>query len=176
MKRIEFIVLMAVAMWTVSVLRLSAYQAVRFERAPRGKYRVVRIYDGDTFTILVPPDYTFNIRIQGIDAPERRQEFGMYARLYLEALVNGMEVEIFPMELDKWGRTAARCFNYEGKDIGLEMIKAGMAWYYGEYYKDPKYENEERVARVTQTGLWCRPNPMNPQVYRQAPRSVKRKN
>ena len=153
----------------------AAYTPVKFERAPRGKYRVVRIYDGDTFTILVPPDYTFNIRIQGIDAPERRQEFGMYARVYLERLIGGQDVEIYPMETDKWGRTAARCFNHEGKDIGLEMIKAGLAWYYSEYYKDPKYENEERMARAAQAGLWCRPDPISPQAYRQAPTAVKRK-
>ena len=171
MKRLFF-----VCLWAMAVCSACGYTPVRFERAPRGKYKVVRVYDGDTFTILVPPDYTFNIRIQGIDAPERRQEFGMYARLYLEALIGGREVEIFPMEQDKWGRTTARCFNHEGKDIGLEMIKGGMAWYYSEYYKDPKYENEERIARATQRGLWCRPDPMKPQVYRQAPKQVRERN
>lgn len=170
MKRITAIyILMVLAMGA------SAYQPIKFATAPQGRYHVVRIYDGDTFTILVPPNDTYNIRIQGIDAPERRQEFGMYARLYLERLIDGKEVEIYPDELDKWGRTAARCFNHEGKDIGLEMIKAGMAWQYAPYNNNEKYVRAEQMARMTGMGLWCRPNPMNPQDYRQAPKEIKRK-
>lgn len=145
--------------------------------SPSGQFRVVRIYDGDTFTILDPNGLkTYNIRINGIDAPERTQEYGLYARAFLEQLIGGEPVTVKPIGIDLWGRTTALCYNHQGLDIALEMLKAGMAWHYTQYSSNRKYAEAETEARYTHTGLWCRPNPMNPQDYRHAPLNIKRQN
>lgn len=145
---------------------LNAYRPIKYELPPSGKYKVVKIYDGDTFTILVSSDYTFNVRIQGIDAPEKKQEFGLTARQYLDSLIANKCVLIQPIKVDKYGRTVAICTNYEGKDIGLEMIKSGMAWFYSEFYNDSSYKKAENFARLNKLGLWKNPNPVKPQNFR----------
>ena len=55
-----------------------------------------------------------------------------------------------------------------GKDVGLEQIKAGMAWWYQQYARDQKkqeridYEDAESLAQPHRYGLWSGPNPMPP--------------
>lgn len=149
-----------------SVLLNAAYRPIKYVLPPSGKYKVLKVYDGDTFTILVPPDYTFSVRIQGIDAPEKKQEFGDSSRIYLLQLINNNEVEIIPIKIDRYGRPVVKCFNYKGQDIGLEMIKAGMAWYYSDYYKDYLYQDAELNARVLKKGLFSNPSPTRPKVFR----------
>lgn len=161
---------------TIQAINTHAYEVKKFHTPAAGSYQVLRIYDGDTFTILVPPKYKVNIRISGIDAPERTQEFGMYARLFLERLINDKPVYIKALSIDKWGRTVARCFNDKGQDLALEMLRNGMAWHYAQYDNTEAYTEAEQYARCIQAGLWCRSNPMTPQDYRNAPRHIRRKN
>jgi endonuclease YncB( thermonuclease family) len=51
--------------------------------------RVERIADGDSFTVRVESGKIFEVRINGIDAPERRQPFGPSARTSLHRLIAG---------------------------------------------------------------------------------------
>lgn len=169
--------ILSLSILVILTLAVHALTPVKGSLSPTGQFRVIRIYDGDTFTILDPNGLkTYNIRINGIDAPERTQEYGLYARAFLEQLIDGKPVKITPIGIDIWGRTTATCYDHQGHDIALEMLKAGMAWHYTQYSSNQKYAEAEKMARCAHTGLWCRTNPMNPQDYRHAPRDIKRKN
>lgn len=48
--------------------------------------RVVKIADGDTFTLLVNGDEQVKIRLDGIDAPEKGQAYGNKAKEYLSGI------------------------------------------------------------------------------------------
>ena len=52
--------------------------------------KAVKVADGDTITILVGTEQ-HRIRLQGIDAPERKQPFGKVSGRSLSALVAGKQ-------------------------------------------------------------------------------------
>ena len=58
------------------------------------------------------------------------------------------------------------CAVYQGlRDVGLEQIRAGMAWWYREYAKEQAtqerlvYRDEEEAAKAARRGLWTDPKP-----------------
>ncbi len=76
---------------------------------------------------------------------------------------------------DRYGREV--CAVFVGmSDVGLEQIRAGMAWWYREYaHEQPAqnrlvYRDEEESARVARRGLWKDAKPVPPWEWRQAKR------
>src|SRR6516225_1335945 len=67
------------------------------------------------------------IRVAWIDCPELSQAFGGRAKKFMSALVFGKDVELRPHAIDRYGRTVAMVF-VDDRDVGLELIKAGLAW------------------------------------------------
>jgi endonuclease YncB( thermonuclease family) len=91
--------------------------------------RCVAVSDGDTIKVLVTGRELLRIRVAWIDAPEMGQPFGRRAKQFMSALVFGKDVELHPHAIDRYGRTVAMVF-VDGRDVGLELIKAGLAWAY----------------------------------------------
>ncbi len=89
---------------------------------------MVKIADGDTVCILDSAQEHHKIRLQGIDAPERKQAFGKKAKEYLIDLVAGEPV------LVDWNKRIDGKIIHPGRDINLEMARAaGLAWWYRKY-------------------------------------------
>ena len=65
--------------------------------------KVVKVADGDTITILVGTEQ-HRVRLQGIDAPERKQPFGKASGRSLSALVAGKQVRVEYDKRDRYGR------------------------------------------------------------------------
>ncbi len=51
--------------------------------------KVVKITDGDTLYVLDANDKEHKIRLAGIDAPERKQAYGLASRKHLASIVAG---------------------------------------------------------------------------------------
>jgi endonuclease YncB( thermonuclease family) len=132
---------------------------------------VVKIADGDTITILDSQNVQHKIRLQGIDAPERRQDFGTVSREHLGSLVFGKLVRIEYEKTDGHGRLVGKVW-VDGNDECLEQLKAGLAWHYKEYEKEQSpadrqlYATAEQEARSQKRGLWKDPSPTPPWEYR----------
>jgi len=92
--------------------------------------KVIGIADGDTFTGLNSDNLQLKFRIHGIDAPEKKQTFGTKAREHLGSLIFKQNVTVDVSDQDKWGRYIARVATDDGRDVGKEMIQAGLAWHY----------------------------------------------
>jgi endonuclease YncB( thermonuclease family) len=92
--------------------------------------KVIGISDGDTFTGLNSDNLQLKFRIHGIDAPEKKQAFGTKAREHLGSLIFGQNVTVDVNDQDRWGRYIATVATEDGKDVGKEMIQAGLAWHY----------------------------------------------
>ena len=137
------------------------------------KGRAVGITDGDTFTLLVNGNEQVKIRIDGIDAPEKKQDFGNRAKEYLSGMIWGKELTVKVSKKDKYGRSIGKISTPEIKDVGLEMIKAGYAWQYRDYNKEQSYEEAEKLARKNRNGLWLDKNPIRPQDFRKARKNTK---
>jgi len=68
--------------------------------------KVVSVIDGDSITVLHDPRAE-QIRLYGIDCPEKGQDFGNRAKQLTSALVYGKVVEVEPVTSDRYGRTVA---------------------------------------------------------------------
>lgn len=79
------------------------------------------------------------IRLFGVDAPEFRHPLGKKAKWALFQLTKGQTVRAEVTGQDDHGRTVARCFLADGRDLSAEMVKQGLAldWpkYSGGIYK-----------------------------------------
>jgi endonuclease YncB( thermonuclease family) len=121
--------------------------------------RCVAVSDGDTIKVLATGRELLRIRIAWIDAPEMGQAFGRRAKQFMGALVFGKDVELRPHAIDRYGRTVAMVFG-DGRDVGLELVKAGLAWAYEHYLPEAspqiqaQYSAAETAARVSRKGLW----------------------
>lgn len=137
------------------------------------KGRVVKIADGDTFTLLVDEHEQIKVRLDGIDAPEKGQSYGTRAKEYLSNMIWGQPVTVYVKGKDRYGRSIGKVSTPTIKDVNLEMIKGGFAWQYRDYNKDKTYSAAEEQARSTRKGLWQEKNPMRPQDYRKMKRQKK---
>jgi len=88
--------------------------------------KVISVSDGNTITVLNDQNHQHKIHLEGIDAPESNQDFGSRAKQSLSDLVFGKTVTVTSSKKDKYGRTLGRV-TLDGKDIGQEQIKRGMA-------------------------------------------------
>ncbi len=146
-----------------------AAQAEAFPRTIEG--RVVGVTDGDTITVLTAENKQYKIRLAGIDAPERGQDFGTKSSDSLSKLIFNQIVRIAATKLDKYGRTIGKVFIGE-KDMNLELVREGMAWHYKQYEDEQSeqdrktYAEAEIQSRTKKIGLWSMPNPVPPWVYR----------
>ena len=133
--------------------------------------RVVGVSDGDTITVLDDAKTQHKIRFAGIDAPEKGQAFGERSKQSLSALVFQKRVEARCHKKDRYGREVCAVF-VSLRDVGLEQIRAGMAWHYKEYqHEQPTqdrliYAQEEENARASRVGLWKDSKPVAPWEWR----------
>lgn len=135
--------------------------------------KVVKIADGDTFTLLVNNHDQVKVRLDGIDAPEKKQAFGNKAKQYLSSMIWGTPVTVKVLKKDRYGRSIGKVSTSRFKDVNLEMIKAGYAWHYKEYNDDKTYASAEVSARKNKKGLWQDKNPVKPQDFRKIKRQKK---
>jgi len=140
---------------------------------------VVGVADGDTLTLLDGRKTQHRIRLDGIDAPERKQPFGQRSRQSLTELAKGRQATADCPKTDRYGRAVCRV-RVDGVDVGLAQLERGLAWHYLKYAHelDPpvrvRYERAEREARTGRAGLWSQPQPVPPWDYRHSARDAER--
>jgi endonuclease YncB( thermonuclease family) len=127
--------------------------------------KVVKIVDGDTFDILDSLNKVSRIRMNGIDAPEKKQAFGQQSKDMLGRWCFAKTVQIKVYSKDKNGRSIADSY-INGRSLSLLMIQEGMAWHFKKYSKDTVLAKAEINARAARKGLWTDPAPVPPWQYR----------
>jgi micrococcal nuclease len=134
--------------------------------------KVIMVPDGDEVRVKAADGKTFTVRILGIDAPEKDQDFGTAARRELETRVLDKEVKVIVHRRDSEGRYMGIVFR-EGQDIGVRMLENGSAWHYkrvsGEQSSEARvrYAKAELKAREAKAGLWAASMPMPPWEFRE---------
>lgn len=126
--------------------------------------RVVRVTDGDTLTVL-RGSTPVKVRLEGIDAPERRQPFGTKATKALAAMTFNRTVRVDVTGRDKYGRTLGDVYA-GGSWVNHELVRLGWAWHYRQYSKSETLARAERLAREARAGLWADPKPIPPWQFR----------
>jgi endonuclease YncB( thermonuclease family) len=144
--------------------------------------RVVRVVDGDIVDVLEDTGTQHEIRLSGIDAPERGQPFGRRSRERMAELVAGKDVEVGWYKRDRWGRLIGQVWVATPEcrtepcpktlNAGLALITSGLAWHFKRYAHEQTEEDRERYAfaeeeaRARKAGLWRDPDPVPPWEWR----------
>jgi endonuclease YncB( thermonuclease family)/methylphosphotriester-DNA--protein-cysteine methyltransferase len=151
------------------VQQASAVTSNKVQLVIEGK--VIDVHDGDTITVLDQANKKFHIRLQGIDAPELKQEFGSVSQQNLSRLVLSKQVTIVWTKVDKYRRTVGTIM-LDGHDVNIEQVKAGLAWHFKKYEDEQNPEDRrtyaaaEVRARAAKLGLWQDPDPTPPGDWR----------
>ena len=111
----------------------------------------------------------WEIRLFGIDAPEKDQEYGQKARDLTSALVAGRNIEVEQKDIDSYGRIVA-LVKVDGQDLNELIVRNGFAWVYrhhctGRFCTD--WIKSEMVARKEKKGMWSDPHLLPPREWRQ---------
>lgn len=128
-----------------------------------GQFKVTSVYDGDTFE-ATGHEIEIKVSLMAIDAPEMSkkkgepsQPFAEKAKQHLTDLVYGKVVEVKGYGLDRYNRILG-VVHFDGKNINLEMIRAGLAEAYrGKMRQDfdlLPYLQAEQLARNMNLGMW----------------------
>jgi len=128
--------------------------------------RVVGVADGDSITVLTPGDSPVVIQLYGIDCPETGQPFGESAKQFTSNQCFGKIILYRIVGIDILERSIALVFLEDGKELNLEILKAGLAWHVERYANRQDYAEAEEEARNTGVGLWAQPDPTPPWEWR----------
>lgn len=132
---------------------------------------VIAVIDGNTIQVLTTEHTLFQIKLGFIDAPEPGQVFGNSAKRAIKALVFDREVGLRPYATDRCRCLVCTVF-VGGMDVGLEMLKNGLAWVYEHYITEApagvqrSYQDAQRMAQEQRLGLWQEDNPEPPWEFR----------
>ncbi|MFT5449608.1 MAG: endonuclease YncB(thermonuclease family) [Gammaproteobacteria bacterium] len=172
-----------------TIMFLAAFLAAFHAPAATLTGKVVKVADGDTITILVGTEQ-HRIRLQGIDAPERKQPYGKASGRSLSALVAGKQVRVEYDKHDRYGRIVGvkwvhspdtRCDAEPCTmtlDAGLYQLTVGLAWWYRYYAKEQtpeqrgQYEFAVFEAKAKKAGLWKETNAVAPWGWRRQKREA----
>ncbi len=111
---------------------------------------VASVHDGDTLRLSDGR----TIRLEGIDAPEIAQPYGIESRNLLRKLTNKKRIRIETYGKDRYGRTIGEIF-VGRKSVNHLMVSRGAAWWYQSFAPtDNKLRRFEQSARKKRIGLW----------------------
>ena len=138
---------------------------------------VLAVKDGDTIQVEDNSDTAkaiYNIRLYGIDAPEKKQAYGMEAKACLTDLIMGKDVKLQLISGDVHGRLVCKVFTSDNIYVNEYLAANGCAWYYEEFAKgDTALQTAQEHAQACKLGLWSQPNPVAPWDFRKQQKEVK---
>jgi endonuclease YncB( thermonuclease family) len=90
------------------------------------------VVDGDSLYLR---SRSQQVRLWGVDAPENGERGFKAATDYLFSIAQGKRVECRQIDVDRYGRSVARCFLPDGREINRLMIESGTAREYRHFTK-----------------------------------------
>lgn len=132
-------------------------------------YKVIAVKDGDTIELL-KDGKPVRVRLLGVDAPEKNQDYGTVARQFTSDLCFGKFVNLVVDGQDRYGRTVGTIILPDGKSLNQELVRKGYAWHYKAYSHDETLAQLEIEARNNHRGLWEKPKAVAPWEFRKSRR------
>ncbi len=136
--------------------------------------KVVSVADGDTITVL-HNDQKKEIRLYGIDCPEKEQSLGEQAKALTTALVSGRNVDFEQKDIDRYDRVVG-LVKVDGQSLSELIVQNGYAWVYTKYCKEKfcaDWVKLESVAKQQKKGIWQDSVVVPPWEWRAAKREGK---
>ena len=129
---------------------------------------VVRVADGDTFTIVDKYKKKIRVRFFGIDCPEIGQDYAHTAKSFTSSRTLNKTVKVEVKSKDRYGRVVGVIWLDPKTDLNLLLLQAGLAWDYPLYSKSREYHKAEVEARALKVNIWSQKSPIAPWDYRKA--------
>jgi micrococcal nuclease len=130
---------------------------------------VIQVTDGDTLRVRSLGSSSkadsLRIRIDGIDAPESCQQYGVKSAAALNKLLISKQVTVSSKRFDDYGRDVAR-ITFNNIDVGGWMVQNGHAWSYHHRFSAGPYGLEEKSAAREKLGLFADASAINPKIFR----------
>jgi len=123
--------------------------------------RVVTVHEGDRLTIR-HDGRSETIYLKDIDCPELKQPYGKQAKHAIAAYVANREVVVRALKRDRHGRITAEILLQDGRNVGHELVKEGLAWSRPDTSQGRSLGDVEELARAAGKGLWSEPHPVPP--------------
>jgi micrococcal nuclease len=130
-----------------------------------GRYKVVRVVDGDTIVIRYNGKYE-KVRLRCVNTPKfvpseekQKDTIAEVAFRYIQKKLTGKYIDL---EFETWSRGRfGVLFAYvfvDGKNINLDLVRQGLSRYYIKYGESKNYHNEfkisEKLARKEKLNIW----------------------
>ena len=140
--------------------------------------KVLRVVDGDTIYVENRFGKNFKVRLTGIDAPEKKQPYGLASTHKLNEILINKWVLLEskpkngnPYSIDRYNRVLAKVI-FDGRDVNLSQVSSGYAWHFKRYQKQQSqsdrlsYSQAELEAKKNKMGLWREKKPIAPWKWR----------
>ncbi|MES9868983.1 MAG: thermonuclease family protein [Sedimenticola sp.] len=118
----------------------------------------IKILSGDQLLLTTGNKKVHRIKIRGIRVPPLTSYLGQSAKRHLRMLAAGHLIQVTDIRQDDPDLLKGR-LRYGGSDLGLRMIKAGLAVIEGSELREqdiPVYQQAQRQARNSGIGIWGR--------------------
>lgn len=137
------------------------------------KYKVIKVSDGDTILVKklknnVLDGDLIKVRLYGVDAPEKDQDFGYESKKALMNYVSNKTIEIDIKSKDRYGRSVGILY-VDGRNINEELLRDGYVWYYEQYDKNNERSRLlQENAMKNKLGLFSKKGYIEPWKFRKA--------
>jgi len=135
--------------------------------------RVITVHEGDRLTIY-HKGHKEAIYLKDIDCPELKQPYGKQAKHVTAAFIGNREVVVRGLTRDRQGRVSAEVLLLDGRNVGHELLKEGLAWWRRSASSDASLEVVQELARASHKGLWADPNPVPPWKWKVAKKTSRK--
>ncbi len=135
------------------------------------KYKVIKVSDGDTISVKklknnVLDGDLIKVRLYGVDAPEKDQDFGYESKKALMNYVSNKTIEIDIKSKDRYGRSVGILY-VDGRNINEELLRDGYVWYYEQYDKNNERSRLlQENAMKNKLGLFSKKGYIEPWKFR----------
>ncbi|MCG6868409.1 MAG: thermonuclease family protein [Gammaproteobacteria bacterium] len=99
-----------------------------------------KVAHGDTVTVLDASNDQHRVRLQGIDAPGRKQSYERKSGKNLADAVAGHLVVVDWNKSDRYGRIVGKMLLAD-QDINPREIEGGLAWHYKNYASEQSQQD-----------------------------------
>ena len=128
------------------------------------KFKVLKVFDGDTIKVKGYKNLVIVVRFAGIDAPETRkknvpgQAYGEEAKQMVKNRISGKKIFLKTYGTGGYNRVLAEIFTEKGININLELVRKGLAEVYrGRVpagFDTAPYLKAEAAAKRSRRGMW----------------------
>ena len=135
--------------------------------------RIATVHEGDRLTIR-HKGHSETIYLKDVDCPDLKQPYGKEAKHATAAYVANRDVVVRGLTRDKQGRVSAEVLLHDGRNVGRELLKEGLAWWQRSTSNNAGFEVIEQLAKASGKGLWADSNPVPPWKWK-APKQTSQK-